>query len=178
MQNVGGNNFSLNQFEYCYLVEDTDPCARTMKIYVPKLMGQKNASNSTTNASIDQSSFINSQDSRLESSSNVQSANYIVARVQLPLAHRHKFHDCPGNCPNKVHDAQTCCPGTSTLKDCPHFHHDHHFPHLGDKGLMPKGTRLICMFMNDDPNDCIVTRLEVMFPDGTMNPGEPVNEHR
>ena len=43
---------------------------------------------------------------------------------------------------------------------------------------MPKGTRLICMFMNDDPNDCIVTRLEVMFPDGTMNPGEPVNEHR
>lgn len=96
----------------------------------------------------------------------------------MPLAHRHSFHDCPGNCVNLVHGAQTCCPGTSDLKVCHHFHHDHHFPHEGDKGLIPKGSRLICMFMNHDPNDCIVTRMEVMFPNGQINPMEPADEHR
>ena len=147
MQNAGGNDFSLDQFEYCYLVEDTDPCATQMKIYVPKLMGQKTGSANTNQSGVDQTSFMNSG-------------------------------DCPGNCVNLVHGAQTCCPGTSDLKVCHHFHHDHHFPHEGDKGLIPKGSRLICMFMNHDPNDCIVTRMEVMFPNGQINPMEPADEHR
>lgn len=178
MQNAGGNDFSLDQFEYCYLVEDTDPCATQMKIYVPKLMGQKTGSANTNQSGVNQTSFMNSGDCKLESSSQVQSANYIVARVQMPLAHRHSFHDCPGNCVNLVHGAQTCCPGTSDLKVCHHFHHDHHFPHEGETGLIPKGSRLICMFMNHDPNDCIVTRMEVMFPNGQINPMEPADEHR
>ena len=96
MQNAGGNDFSLDQFEYCYLVEDTDPCATQMKIYVPKLMGQKTGSANTNQSGVDQTSFMNSGDCKLESSSQVQSANYIIARVQMPLAHRHSFHDCPG----------------------------------------------------------------------------------
>ena len=66
MQNAGGNDFSLNQFEYCYLVEDTDPCATEMKIYVPKLMGQKTGSANTNKASVDQTSFMNSSDCKLE----------------------------------------------------------------------------------------------------------------
>ena len=32
--------------------------------------------------------------------------------------------------------------------------------------------------MNHDPNDCIVTRMEVMFPNGQINPMEPADEHR
>ena len=179
MQNTGGNDFSLQQFEYCYLVEDTDPRAREMKIYIPKLMGQMSGGNKKVSKPIDKSSIINASDCDTGSASSVQSANYILAPVQLELAHRHKLHDCPGNCINLVHSAMTCHSGTSTLKPCPHFHHDHHFPHTtdGTGGVIPANTQLICMFMDQNPNNCIVTRIWCKFPDGTTN-GTAVNEHR
>ena len=98
----------------------------------------------------------------------------------MNIAHRHKFHDCTpqaANCPNATHSAFTCHSGTSCLKPCPHFHHDHHFPHVDDKGKIPKGSRVILLFMNHDINDAIVTRLECKFPEGAKYP-DPPNEHR
>lgn len=178
MENSGGSGFKLNQFEYCYLVEDTDPCAREMKIYVPKLQAQTTGSSKSATTGVDQSSFMNADDCKLQSSNKVESAGYIVAPVALELAHRHKIHDCPGNCPNATHDAVTCHTGTSHLKPCPHFHHDHHFPHDESTGMIPANTQMICMFMGENATDCIITRMWCKFPDGTIQPGNPPDEHR
>ena len=44
MKNAGDASFNIELFEYGYLVEDTDPCATSMKVYVPKLSGTKTPS--------------------------------------------------------------------------------------------------------------------------------------
>lgn len=144
----------FDQLEYCYLVEDTDPEAMTMKIYVPKLMGNMSMGNKKTKVSVDTNSLMNSDDTV---DSSVETQNFITARVQDSYMHKHSFHDCPGNCPNTSHS--NTCGSNSLLASCPHFHHDHHFPHLGDHGKIPKGAQLICCIMNKNIKDIIVTRM-------------------
>jgi hypothetical protein len=163
--------FKVELLEYGYLVKDTDPTAKTFEIYVPKLQGNTTGSDKSTSSSIDGSNFGNSSDTDFGGGKSATEKGNITARVsdEIMIAHRHKFHDCPGNCPNKVHSAQTCHAGTSTLVDCPHFHHDHHWPHLGETGMIPANSRVIVLFMNHDIKDAIVTRIECKFPNG----GEP-----
>jgi len=165
--------FKLELMEYGYLVEDTDPTADVFKVYIPKLQGATSPGSGSSSSSIDGSSFANSSDSSLEGAGSASEKQYIEARVspEIMIAHRHKYHDCPGNCVNQVHTASTCHTGTSTLKPCPHFHHDHHWPHTGDgeTGKIPANTRVIVIFMNHDVNDALVTRLIADFPSG----GEP-----
>lgn len=170
-------NFQLEILEYAFLAEDTDPCAEVFKIYVPKLQGNTQGGSSSNTETTDSSAISNDTNSG-STSSTAEKQQYINARVspEYMIAHRHKFHDCPGNCVNLTHTAQTCHSGTSTLKVCHHFHHDHHWPHVGDKGMIPAGSRVIVAFMNHDPNDAIVTRLICDFPSGgTPNPPD---EHR
>ena len=165
MKNANGNDFQLNQFEYAYLVKDEDPNAETMEVFVPKLHGNMNPSAKGSSKPVDKSVFMNSGDSTIQSSGSASERGSIIARVVMPLAHRHQFHDCEGcPCPNKVHDAVTCHSGTSHLKPCNHYHHDHHFPHVGDFGMVPEGTKVIVMFMDENVNDCWVTRFCCDFP--------------
>lgn len=145
----------LEQFEYCYLVEDTDPEATTMKIFIPKLMGNMSMGNNKSSKSVNKQALMNDDGGGIDSS--VETQNYIVAKVQDPYMHKHKHHDCPGNCVNVSHD--NTCPSTSILKPCNHFHHDHHFPHLGEYGKIPKGAQMICCIMNKNVKDIIVTRM-------------------
>ena len=168
--------FKLEILEYGFLVEDTDPCATTFKVYVPKLLGNKTGSASKSSSSTDTSSIAN--DDFSGKSSTTESAGCIEARVspEIMIAHRHKFHDCPGNCVNLTHTAFTCHGGVSNLKVCNHWHHDHHWPHVGDKGMIPANSRVIVAFMNHDPNDAIVTRLICDFPNG--GEPQPPNDHR
>jgi hypothetical protein len=176
MENSTDRGFKVNQFEYGYLVEDTDPCARTMKVSCPKLNGMQSGSSGTSNEPVSKSAFANDSSSSLDSNSTVSGQEYITAKVTLELAHRHSFHDCDGcPCPNKVHSASTCHPGISCLKPCNHYHHDHHFPHLGETGMIPKGTKVILLFMDPAGNDAYVTRFWCEFPDGTTN-GTPPRE--
>jgi hypothetical protein len=178
MENVTSNGVKLNQLEYGYLVEDTDPCARTMKVECPKLTATLAGGGDTHKGSINNSKFANSGDCSVGSGSTSTEGNYITAKVCLEVAHRHSFHDCPGcPCPNATHDAITCHPGTSHLVRCDHYHHDHHFPHLGETGMIPAGTKVILLFMDNNPKDCYVTRLWCEFPDGTTN-GTPPRERR
>lgn len=168
--------FKLELLEYGYLVEDTDPCASKFKIYVPKLQGNTTGSKNTQTETTDNSQIAN--DDAPSGSSSSSTSGYITARVspEIMIAHRHKFHDCPGNCVNLTHDAQTCHPGTSHLKVCHHFHHDHHWPHVGDKGMIPANSKVIVAFMNHSMNDAIVTRLICDFPNG--GEPQPPDEHR
>jgi hypothetical protein len=160
--------FKVELFEYAYLVKDTSPTAKTFEVYVPKLQGNTSGSDKSTKSNIDSSNFANSSDSNFGGGKSSSEKGSITVRVsdETMIAHRHSFHDCPGNCVNEVHTAQTCHPGTSTLKPCPHFHHDHHWPHLGETGMIPANSRVIVLFMNHDPNDGIVTRIECKFPNG------------
>lgn len=150
----------MDQFEYCYLAEETSPDATEMKIFVPKLMGNMSPGNKKSSKSVNTKALMNtSGDDGGDAgcSSSVSTQNYIVARVQDPYYHKHSFHDCPGNCPNTSHC--NTCGSSSQLNVCHHFHHDHHFKHMGEKGNIPKGARLICCIMNHDINDIIVTRM-------------------
>ena len=175
MDNATGNKHSMNQFEWCYLVEKTPSNARTMKIYIPKLQGKTSASKESTPSPVNADSFANSQESKLASSKNINEKGYIVAKVQLELAHRHKFHDCEGcPCPNATHSCSTCHDGNGYLELCEHYHHDHHFPH-DKEGYIPEGTKMICLIMDENENDVIVTRLWCEFPSGERN-GNPPRE--
>ena len=44
MPDSGMPGIHLNQFEYAYAVEDFDPAAEYIKVYIPKLMGTIQAS--------------------------------------------------------------------------------------------------------------------------------------
>lgn len=151
---------NINQFEYCYLVEDTDPEATEMKIYIPKLMGLRSMSNTPQNSSVNTNTIKNENGG--DASKSVTKQGYIVAPVQEPYMHKHKHHDCPGNCVNESHD-NTCGKSSSKLAPCPHFHHDHHFRHLGDYGVTPAGTQLICCIMDHNIKDIIITRMWCKF---------------
>lgn len=176
MENEGGSAFHLNQFEYGYLVEDTDKAATSMKVHIPKLMGVAGGGNGTTTKSVDSSIIMNKDKSKIKVSSSVSGKNYIDAPVVLPYEHEHPHHNCQGydgsnNCPNTSHNNTCHHPGSSILKPCPHFHHDHHFPHMGADGMIPAGSRVIVMFMDNNVNDCRITRMICDFPNGMTNGG-------
>ena len=176
MEGSTSRGFQLNQLEYGYLVKDTDPCARTMEVFCPKLNAMQSGGADVSKEPVSKSSFANDSESSLDSGSSIESKQSIVAKVCLEVAHRHSFHDCEGcPCPNKVHSAETCHVGTSRLNPCNHYHHDHHFPHMGETGLIPAGTKVILLFMDPAGNDVYVTRLWCEFPDGTTN-GTPPRE--
>ena len=148
------NAQGMDQLEYCYLVEDTDPEAMEMKIYIPKLMGNIAPGNTRSSMSYNSGAVENGGGG----GGSVQTQNFIVAKVQDSYQHKHHFHDCEGcPCPNKNH--VNTCGSTSKLAVCKHFHHDHHFRHLGDHGPIPKGAKLICLMMNGSIKDIIVTRM-------------------
>ena len=152
----------LNQLEYCYLVEDTDPEAMERKIFIPKLMGAMGSpSNKKSKKSVNTDALMNSDDSDTEVDSSVSTQGYILAPVQDSYQHKHKHHDCKGNCPNTSHG--NTCGSSSKLAVCPHFHHDHHFPHLGDYGKIPAGAQMICLIMNKNPKDIYITRMLCKF---------------
>jgi hypothetical protein len=164
--------FKVELFEYGYLVRDEDPTAKTFEIYVPKLQGNTTGSAKSSSSSIDNSSFANSSDSDFGGGNKSTEKGSIKARVsdEIMIAHRHSYHDCEGcPCPNKNHPGDSCHPVTGHLNPCNHFHHDHHWPHLGENGKVPANSRVIVLFMNHDINDAIVTRIECKFPGG----GEP-----
>lgn len=167
--------FKVELFEYGYLVKDTHPCATTFEVYVPKLQGNTAGSDKSTKSNIDSSNIANNGETDFGGGNSTSEKGSITVRVspETMIAHRHSYHDCPGTpCPNATHDAVTCCPGISTLKPCPHFHHDHHWPHKGSSGMIPANSRVIILFMNHDPNDGIVTRIECKFPSGN-HPSRP-----
>lgn len=174
MKNQGGAAFQLNQFEYGYLVEDTPRNATSMKVYIPKLMGVVGGGSNTGKQNIDSGMIKNKDKSNITVSSSVSTKQYIDIPVVMPYEHEHPIHNCQGydgtnNCPNTSHQNTCHHPGKSILKPCPHFHHDHHFPHLGITGMIPAGSRVIVMFMDNNVNDCRVTRMICDFPSGVSN---------
>ena len=158
---MAAGDVQFNQLEYCYLVEDTAPDAKTMKVYIPKLMSGVSQSNQSTPAKNDKGIFMNENKGDLNVSSSTGSQGYFEVPVVDPYEHKHKHHDCPGNCPNASH-GNTCC-GSSTLVPCPHFHHDHHFPHMDDYGKIPAGAKMICLIMDNNIKDIRITRLICEF---------------
>lgn len=148
----------FDQIEYCYLVEDTDPRAQQVKIFIPKLMGEKTMGADAEMKDVDTSAVMNEGDIGVKS--NVPTQNYIIAKMQDPYAHEHKHHNCPGNCINEKHTNSCGC--TSILEPCPHFHHDHHLPHegehAGEDGFVPAGAQMLCVIMNNNVKDIIVLR--------------------
>lgn len=169
-------NFKVELLEYGFLTKDTDPCAEVFNVYVPKLQGLTTGGSNTTTESTDTSKIANDTNSGGSASTSQSHGTDIKVSPEIMIAHRHKFHDCPGNCVNLTHDAITCHPGTSHLKVCHHFHHDHHWPHVGEKGMIPANTKVIVLFMNHDPNNGLVTRLIADFPNGGYP--APPDEHR
>ena len=166
------NTADINQFEYCYLTEDTDPEATYMKIYVPKLMGMIDMNNKPEQDSV-AASIIKNANSDVSNSATTQ--GFILAKVQEPYMHKHPHHDCPGNCINVSHP--NTCGSSSKLADCPHFHHDHHFRHRKAYGKIPAGTQLICCIMDHNIKDIIVTRMWCRFPEEQDESYRPPNWH-
>lgn len=150
----------VNQFEYCYLVEDTDPTATEMKIYIPKIMGLIKMNNTPENEQVN-IECIKNFNGNAGANSSATTQGFIVAKVQEPYEHKHKHHDCPDNCVNISHD--NSCGSSSLLDVCHHFHHDHHFRHRGEYGLIPAGTQLICCIMDHNIKDIIITRMWCKF---------------
>lgn len=177
MQNQGGSTFHLNQFEYGYLVEDTDRNATSMKIFIPKLMGVEGGGTGRGSVSVDKGIVMNKDKNSVGTTSSVATKQYMDVPVVLPYEHQHPEHNCQGyngqnNCPNTNHQNKCHHPGPSILAPCPHDHHDHHFPHLGGRyGKIPAGSRVIVMFMDNNVNDCRVTRMICDFPNGLTNGG-------
>ena len=176
MKGMGSTELELNMFEYATLAEDTDPNATEVKVIVPKLSGAMDSPENEQEKQVDQSKFANSSDSKLESGSSSKVSGAITVKVVHSGAHRHKHHDCwpqSSNCPNATHTAFTCHSGTSDLVTCMHFHHDHHMPHLAEFGMIPKGTKVIVLFMDNNPNDGYLTRWLFEFPNGGTLPDKP-----
>ena len=179
MQGMGENQFNLNLIEYGTLAEDTNPNAEIVKVIVPKIAGTVDSPDKDKEREVNKDKFINSEDSTINASDNTTTNGMINARVVHSGAHRHKHHDCwpqKKNCPNKTHEACTCHKGTSDLYECKHFHHDHHMPHERDFGLVPKGTRVMVLFMDYDPNDAWLLRWCFDFPDGLPQPDRPYDK--
>lgn len=178
MRNTEDQGMSLNLFEYGFLVEDTPANARTMKVSCPKITAMKGDGSKPAQSSVNSDGLANDSMVDVGSANTATTSDYITAKVVLELAHRHKFHDCwpiGSNCVNQCHTAVTCCPGCSDLSECHHYHHDHHFPH-NKAGKIPKGTKVILLFMDNNVNDCYVTRLWCEFPDGTTNGTPPAEK--
>lgn len=173
MNSGGGSSQKLNQFEYCFLAEDTACDAEKMKVVIPKLSSVAGGGNGTSTSSVNKSSLSNNI-SGVDNS--VSSQQYVEVKVQMKLEHQHPECDCWNasggkNCPNESHKNTCHHPGDSILSPCRHHHHDHHFPH-DSNGMIPQGTRLICLCMSDDPSDIYVTRFICEFPSGkTYAPG-------
>lgn len=156
-----------DQIEYCELAEDTSVEALTMKIFVPKLQGLMNMTTEAQDSSVNKNIVINDDGGGVSSSCKNNAP--IVARVVDPPMHKHSHHDCEGcPCPNASHG--NTCGSSSILSVCPHYHHDHHFPHPGDDrvGTIPAGTKMICIMMNNNPKDIWVTRWLCEWPGRSM----------
>ena len=61
----------LQQLEYCYLVEDTDPAATSMKICIPKLMSNISPSNKSQKKSDNTNVLMNANKDELNISPSV-----------------------------------------------------------------------------------------------------------
>ena len=86
MKGAGNSDFQLELLEYGFLAEDTDPCATTMKVIIPKLQGMSTGSSNKNSSKVDSSAFANSSDSKLQSSNTSSEQGYITARCS---------HRCP-----------------------------------------------------------------------------------
>lgn len=161
----GSSGIEFNQFEYAYSVEPFDPEATEIKVYIPKLMGNSEASPKTAPKTINKNVFCNSNSCQVTNASSITSQGYIVAKVVDKVNHQHPHLHCVNtkygcdNCPNRVHSNDGHHSPNSYLKKCYHDHWHYHFnnePCGG--GPIPAGAKLIVMFMNNDINDCWVTR--------------------
>ena len=161
----GSSGVQINQLEYAYAVENFDPAAEYIKVYVPKLMGNMEAKPKVENKPINSSTFGNGADCPATGSSSIKAQGYIVARVVDKRNHTHPWYFCnhpkygTDNCPNRAH-CNTCHhPGSSILAPCYHDHWDYDFNNepVGG-GMIPAGAKLIAMFMDNNINDCWVTR--------------------
>lgn len=161
----GTPGVQVNQFEYAYAVEPFDPAATHIKVYIPKLMGDISASNRTENKSVNQSVFCNGSDCPASTASSVKAQGYILAKVVDKRNHTHPHLFCNNpwygtdNCPNRSHSNTCHHPGSSILAPCyhDHWHFDYNNEPVGG-GNIPAGAKLIVMFMDNDINDCWVTR--------------------
>lgn len=163
--NSGNTGVSLNQFEYAYAVENFKPDAEFIKVYIPKLMGTINAEAKTQKNQIDKSVFANSSTCQVTGATSVTSQGYILARVVDKRNHTHPHMFCfnpyygTNNCVNKSHSNTCHHPGSSILAPCmhDHWHYDFNNEPVGG-GDIPAGAKLIVMFMDNNINDCWVTR--------------------
>ena len=88
-----------------------------------------------------------------------------MARVVDKRNHTHPHLFClnpvygTNNCVNKSHSNTCHHPGSSILAPCSHDHWHYHFNNepVGG-GNIPAGAKLIVMFMDNNINDCWVTR--------------------
>lgn len=163
--NSGITGVHLNQFEYAYAVEDFDPEAEFIKVYIPKLMSNITAQPKTQKSAVNRSVFINSSECKVSSAANVAAQGYILARVVDKRNHQHPHLFCyntkygKNNCVNKSHSNTCHHPGSSILAPCMHDHWHYHFNNEPvNGGNIPAGAKLIVMFMDNNINDCWVTR--------------------
>lgn len=165
MPDSGMPGIHLNQFEYAYAVEDFDPAAEYIKVYIPKLMGSVQASPKSQKTTLDRSTFANSPNCKVTGSSSVSSQGYILARVVDKRNHTHPQLFCfnpvygTNNCVNRSHSNTCHHPGSSILAPCKHdhWHYDFNNEPVGG-GNIPAGAKLIVMFMDGNLTDCWVTR--------------------
>lgn len=161
----GQTGISLNQFEYAYAVEAFDPEAETIKVRVPKLMSNIEASPNTKKSNISRDVFANSSECKVSGAASATSQGYIVAKVVDKRNHTHPELHCYNtkygtwNCPNICHQNNGHHSPNSFLVKCMHDHWHYHFNNepVGG-GYIPAGAKLIVMFMDGNINDCWVTR--------------------
>ena len=159
----GQGGVKLNQFEYAYAVEAFKPSAEFIKVYIPKLMAKIPAQPKKDTKQILGGIFNNSFDCKVTSSNTVTTQGYILAKVVAKRNHQHPWFHCyntkygEDNCPNRVHD--NTCEHKSILRKCVHEHWHYDFDNEKvDGGNIPAGAKLIVMFMDNNINDCWVTR--------------------
>lgn len=159
----GSAGVDFCQFEYAYAAEDFPASAEFIKVYIPKLMGNIEASPKKKTVRINKGVFSNSQDTAASSASKVSTQGYIVARVVDKRNHTHPWLFCNNpyygtdNCPNRSH-ANTC-PHQSILSPCyhDHWHYDFNDEPVGGANI-PAGAKLIVMIMDENLTDVWVTR--------------------
>ncbi len=161
----GSTGVNLNQIEYAYAAEDFPASAEFIKVYIPKLMGNIQASPKKETHTINKGVFSNSADTAASGASSVKTQGYIVARVVDKRNHTHPWLFCNNpyygtdNCPNRAH-ANTCHhPGSSILAPCyhDHWHYDFNDEPIGGANI-PAGAQLMVLIMDNNLNDVWVTR--------------------
>ena len=161
----GSTGAEFNQIEYAYAVEDFPASSEFIKVYIPKLMGNIEASPKKKTLPINASVFSNSADSSASQASSASTQGYIVARVVDKRNHTHPWLFCNNpyygtdNCPNRSH--ANCChhAGPSILAPCyhDHWHFDFNDEPVGGANI-PAGAKLMVLIMDNNINDVWVTR--------------------